>query len=136
MRFASIILLSLLTMNILGCQKNSVDIDSTKIEGKWKRIGQNTGLPDGYVDVKDGEEIFLNDDGTFKKGEGKCNEGNYAISDKNIIFDYSCEEKESMLNEGVQKWSYSLENGVMRITPTYQICDEGCYYDYKKISDN
>ena len=36
------------------------NVDSTTIEGTWKLVGQNLGLPDGYIKVTDGELFTLN----------------------------------------------------------------------------
>lgn len=136
MRFFCLIVLSITTMYLQGCKKDTESIDSTTIEGTWKLVGQNLGLPDGYIKVKDGELFTLNNDSAFVKGTGKCNEGEYSIFEGYISLDYSCENKESMLSGGVQKWGYSFENGILRISPTFLNCDEGCIYEYKKVSNN
>lgn len=94
------------------------------------------GLPDGYVKIKDGELFTLNNDSTFIKGAGKCYDGVYSVMENVITLDYSCESKESMLSDGIQKWGYSLKNGTLRISPKFLNCAEGCTYEYKKVSNN
>ncbi|MGO3108670.1 MAG: lipocalin family protein [Sphingobacterium sp.] len=130
------ILMSITTLQIQGCKKDSENVDSTTIEGTWKLVGQNLGLPDGYIKVTDGELFTLNNDSTFKKGTDKCNEGVYSITENVITLDYSCEIKKSMLSDGIQEWGYSLKNGTLRISPKFLNCDEGCTYEYEKISNN
>lgn len=94
------------------------------------------GLPEGYVNIKNGELFLLNSDSTFSKGTGKCHRGEYSISGKYITLKYSCESKDAMLSGGIQKWHYRLDNGILQISPTFLNCDEGCHSSYKKIANN
>ncbi|MEJ5147507.1 MULTISPECIES: lipocalin family protein [unclassified Sphingobacterium] len=135
MKIIPIIALLLFTVVNQGCSKQTENVNLNKIEGKWKLIAQNVGLPDSHVSIKDGAEIFINSDGTFKKFGGNCDQGTYKISENYIIFDYTCEGKENMLSKGIQKEIFSIKEGILRLTPTYLNCPEGCYFDYKKISD-
>lgn len=131
-----IVLLLFLAANLKGCERQSKNIDPSKIEGKWKLIGQYLGLPDGYVDIEAGHELSFNKDGTFIKGKDNCNHGKYEVFEGSIVFRYDCDGKEKMLSKGVQRENFTLVNGILRLVPTYKSCDEGCYYEYKKISNN
>ena len=51
-------------------------------------VGQNLGLPDGYIRVTYGELFTLNNDSNLKKGTDKCNEGVYSITENVITLDY------------------------------------------------
>ncbi|HIY74631.1 MAG TPA: hypothetical protein H9825_00080 [Candidatus Sphingobacterium stercorigallinarum] len=135
-RLLSTALITVITLSMPGCKKDTPDIDYTSMEGTWKLIGQNMGLPDGYVSVAHGELFTLSKDSTFRKGTSTCDHGAYSISKSHITLDYSCKNKASMLSEGVQHWGYTLKNGILALSPTFLNCAEGCSYHYKKISNH
>lgn len=71
-------------------------------------IAQEIGLPDWKVDVKDGEESTFYPYSAFSKGISKCSKGAYSASGEIITFDYSLPDKETMLSEGVNRFSQIL----------------------------
>ena len=135
MRYLGVFLFIGIVLLQLSCKKDPQEVDSSKLEGKWKLVGRDFGLPDWKVDVEDGEELTFYPDSAFSKGVSKCSEGPYSVSGKFVTFDYSCPDKETLLSEGIQKWIFSIKDGNLILTPTFLICDEGCTSFYKKISD-
>ena len=86
-RLLSTALITVITLSMPGCKKDTPDIDHNSMEGTWKLIGQNLGLPDGYVSVDHGELFILAKDSTFRKGTGTCDHGAYSISKSHITLD-------------------------------------------------
>ncbi|TDS14691.1 hypothetical protein [Sphingobacterium paludis] len=136
MKTFNILSVIVLILMAFGCNKTDVPVNSNELTGKWKLVGQDWGLPDGYVEVKNGYELVFHVDGTFQKQKyNDCRNGNYRLTDSSIIFDYDCATKSTMLSEGVQEEYYSLSNGLLQLTPSYLNCAEGCSDSYKKIAD-
>ncbi|GAA4181881.1 MULTISPECIES: hypothetical protein [Sphingobacterium] len=112
----------------------TVNKDFNGIQGRWKVVAANSGVPDNHHNVENGPELMFKKDGTFWSNMHSCQNGKYIVTKDTITLEYTCTDVEETTYR-IQKHSYSLKNGILRMKESFLNCFEDCYYDYKKISN-
>ena len=112
---------------ITGCSEKETKQQETSIYGTWQLIERfDGGSPTPNQNIENGEIITFSSDNLYLNNSYQC-DGNYSINNSIIEISVSCITAELI------KYSFSIENNELKLTPFPSTCDEGCYDKYKRI---
>ena len=122
----------------VNCSNSS---NENSIIGTWQLIetyGSDGGSNPEWTTVENGYIYTFYINGNFTSNRfSECLEGNYTISENNLILDYGCTD----FNTGIETPAgtfiedYTFEGEYLILTPTYLTCIEGCSYKFKKTNN-
>tara|TARA_B110000114_G_C14824950_1_gene290247 strand:+ start:26 stop:451 length:426 start_codon:yes stop_codon:yes gene_type:complete len=124
-----------------GCnEKEAKQQEDTSIYGTWQLTQSFVvdGVSGDWKDIENGFIITLNKNNTFSSNKfQECSIGTYSINTNNnkITFEYGCSNFtpcESNSSKCVEV--FVLENQLLKFTPEYSSCIEGCGERLKKIT--
>jgi len=134
-----IILLACLSLIACSEDENKVEQEPS-IYGTWQLFESYVvdGVGGDWIEIEDGYTYKIMTNGLFESSKFKeCDNGKYELNNEIIIFDYSCEDFTSGIEEppGSFGYKFSIKGSVLEIQPTYIGCFEGCGFRFKKIAE-
>ncbi|MDB4289599.1 hypothetical protein N9887_00800 [Flavobacteriaceae bacterium] len=124
---------------ITGCNEEDTKQQENSIYGTWQltQLFVVDGVDGSWQDIENGFIFTLNKDNSFSSNKyQECSVGNYFIDMNNnkITFEYNCSDFtpcESNSSKCVE--TFVFENQLLKFTPEYSSCIEGCGQRFKKI---
>ncbi|MHC8948254.1 hypothetical protein [Sphingobacterium hungaricum] len=130
-----------LSLSFFSCNKSDElnDLNLEELDGTWQLVYLDYGdeIYFGKVPlIEDGYIISFDGSGNFTSNQfDDCQKGTYEVEEGYITFTFDCPNSGNMLSSGIQKENYSFDDGFLYLSPTYKAYIEGCYSQFKKISD-
>lgn len=125
----------LVLVALLSCSNSDKNESDLVISGKWKLTEtyfSNGGSNTQWLKVDNGYTIEFYQNGTFKsmKPGAPCENGEYSISDKNIlVLRYTCNTVYSDF-ETTEPYATTA----VTIVLTSKLCDEACLEKFEKVN--
>lgn len=138
----NLIFLLSIVLSFNSCSQNDENSkNENSIYGTWKLVAVYSNVGNGennWNSVENGYTYIINADNSFESTKyNECSSGkievNAMTSTLSFIFDcnnfYPCEE-----NSDICKEYFSISEGNLILSSTYQNCDEGCpQFKFEKI---